>query len=437
MSIFKDTGTLSAKKAKQTGLQDEELYSEFEEYGINLTGSTGQRYYEDFKADNYNEVIRENEALKEELFGNSDGSKPAGSVKKSRKDKKAEKAAKKEQDAIKKAAKQVKKKSKGRKVKRIILAILLILVVFVGYLFSLLGRINKDDIDESALGIVDVPGYTNILILGVDSRDMESTEGARTDMIMIASINDSTKEVTLTSVFRDTYLRMGATEDYDKITHAHAYGGPEMTIRSLNDAMDLDIDDYVLVNFKGVADAIDALGGIEIDVEDYEIEQLNKYAKETAKVIGRDGFDSEVTEPGLQTLDGCQAVSYGRIRKGVGDDFKRTERMRIVLQTVADELKTMNIIKLTRFAGALMPEIKTDIGTVDIMKYIFMLKSMDFSGSEGFPYNPMTGTRNGASCVFAIDLESDVIEMHEKVFGQADYDPTETCKEISYYASYY
>ena len=114
---------------------------------------------------------------------------------------------------------------------------------------------------------------------------MDNFDETRSDAIMMVSINEETSDVKLLSVYRDTYLKMGDTSTYDKITHACFYGGPELTMKTLNQAMDLNISNYVVVNFKAVADLVDAVGGIEVDVQDYEISELNKYTIETAENI--------------------------------------------------------------------------------------------------------------------------------------------------------
>ena len=119
-----------------------------------------------------------------------------------------------------------------------------------------------------------VDGYINLLALGVDSRDMSNIKGTRSDMIMVISIDQTTYDVKLTSVYRDTYTKIGDTSTYDKITHACAYGGPELTMKTLNQMLDIDLQNYVVVNFKAVADLVDAVGGIEVDVDQKEINQL-------------------------------------------------------------------------------------------------------------------------------------------------------------------
>lgn len=331
------------------------------------------------------------------------------------------------------------RRRRRRRINVFLLVIILILAAAVfaaAYASSILGKIHREELSTSDLDQVEVPGYTNILLLGVDSRDMDSTEGSRSDAIMIASINDETGAIKLTSIYRDTYMEMGDTGDFDKITHAHYFGGPEMTIKSINRALDLDIESYVLFNFKTVADAVDAMGGIDVTVEDYEIEELNKYTKESAKIVGKEDYNL-VEEPGDYTLDGAQAVSYGRIRKGVGDDYKRTDRMREVFSKMIEKAKAMKPTQLLGFASVVAPEIKTNMSNRELTELAIKSRHMKVKSSKGFPYNKTSGLIGGVSYVLAENLGQDVIEFHEKVFKEKDYELSETALNISWTASYY
>lgn len=326
----------------------------------------------------------------------------------------------------------------------IVLAVLLIAAAVVGaWAYSFMhkavdimndgtGNVGAEltDDEDYDLSIVDVDGYVNILLLGVDSRNMDNIKGTRSDMIMIASINTETYDVTLTSVYRDTYLKLGDTSTYDKITHACVYGGPEMTIKSLNQAMDLNIQNYAIVNFKVVADIVDAVGGIEVDVQEKEIYQLNKYTKATARNIGETDYNL-VTSPGVQTLQGVQAVSYGRIRKGVGDDFKRTERMRIVVSKVFEKAKKMSFSDLKKIVNLIVPQVKTNLQMEDILALGIRLPKYSISSGAGWPYHCSTGNLNKVSYVFPANLAQNTLELHQTIFGQEDYTPSSTVYSIS------
>ena len=312
----------------------------------------------------------------------------------------------------------------------VVLALIIVGIMAYGYFNGIVNEMHEPTPEDYDLSLVDVDGYINILLLGVDSRDMSNLKGTRSDMIMIASINKETNDVKLTSVYRDTYLKLGDTPTYDKITHACVYGGPEMTMKSLNQAMDLNITNYAIVNFKAVADLVDAIGGITVDVQQGEIYQLNKYTKATARNIGRENYNL-VKEPGVQTLEGVQAVSYGRIRKGVGDDFKRTERMRIVVSKVFEKAKTMAFSDLKKIIDMMVPQVKTNLKMNDILALGIRLPQYNISTGSGWPYKWSTGTINKVSYVFPVGLASNTTMLHQEVFGQMDYVPSATVNAIS------
>ena len=318
-----------------------------------------------------------------------------------------------------------------KKVTFFVLILLLISIIAVGaFALFKLSMINKTTLKKEDLSCVDVDGYVNILLLGVDSRDMENYSGSGADAIMILSLKEETGEVKLTSVYRDTYMKFSETDTYGKITDANRIGGPEMMIKSLNQALDLNIHQYIVVNFKMVADLVDSVGGITVDVEDYEIQQLNKYTKQTANNIGVKKYKL-VKKSGKQTLEGVQAVSYGRIRKGVGDDFKRTERMRIVVSKVLAKLQTMSFKELNNMLNTLLPQVQTNIKTKDMLIMASKLPTYKISGSKGWPYQVTTGYLNGISYVFADDLISNTIKLHKTVFKQDDYKASDVVATMS------
>lgn len=277
------------------------------------------------------------------------------------------------------------KQEKWKKGLIIGVAVLLVITLALGgFALSKLNKLNRVSLNERELGCVDVNGYINILLLGVDSRDMKNIEGAGADAIMILSIKEETGEVKLMSVYRDTYLKMGDEEYYDKITNANRVGGPALMMKTLNQALDLNISKFAVVNFKAVSDLVNAVGGITVNVEDYEIQQLNKYTIQTARNIGQDDYQL-VEKAGEQTLEGVQAVSYGRIRKGVGDDYKRTERMRIVISLVFEKVKTMDVATLNELMDLMLPQVQTNLSNRDIFTLAARLASFNIQGSAGWP----------------------------------------------------
>ena len=227
----------------------------------------------------------------------------------------------------------MRKKKKMNKGLKIFLIILLVLVIFIlglgvaGYTFvnGKIGKMQKENIDTTAVGIneetkQELKGYRNIALLGIDSRADDYGLGNRSDCMMIASINQETNEIKLISVYRDTYVYVmeNGTKRLDKITHAYSYGGAQNTLKSLNEAMDLNITEFVTVNFDAVIAAVDSLGGVYIDIDNSEIKYINDYIDATSQSSGIKS--THVTKTGRQKLDGVQAVAYSRIRYTSGGD---------------------------------------------------------------------------------------------------------------------
>ena len=324
---------------------------------------------------------------------------------------------------------------KGLKIWQKILIALLVLVIGAGmgayiYVNHMLDNLDKIDVDKDKLGIVDVDGYVNFLVMGVDSRDMNDFKGSRTDALILVSLEEKTNKVKLTSIYRDTMLKMGNTDKYDKITHAFAYDGPANTVKSINQAMDLDVDKFVVINWKTVVDMINAAGGVTLDIEDYEIDEMNRCTEETARVVGN-GEYTPITSPGKQTVDCYQAVGYGRMRNGVGDDIKRTERMRIVIESLLNKLKKSSPKKIDKVLKTTMPLIKTNISKGDIFSLATRVPKFKVTKSASFPYNYTGGMIDGVYYLIPNTLRESVVELHKKVFGQKEYQPSQNVRQIS------
>ena len=187
-------------------------------------------------------------------------------------------------DKERKTKKKKKKKSSLGLLISIVLVLIFITTIIVAMVFGLsflgeqLDKITKTDvtedlcIDERVAG--ELKDYRNIALIGIDARDMESDENTRSDAMIIVSIEKKTGEIRLISLYRDTYLDLGY--GLDKLTHAYYYGGVEMTVQAMNRNLDMNIEEFAVVNWKAVADAVDALGGVEIDIQESEIKELNK-----------------------------------------------------------------------------------------------------------------------------------------------------------------
>ena len=296
-----------------------------------------------------------------------------------------------------------------------------------------IGKMQKVDINEGNLGITtneNLEGYRNIAIFGVDSRSNNLDVGNRSDCIIIANINNKTKEVKLISVYRDTYVQISenGSNKLDKITHAYAYGGPELAIQTLNTNLDLNIKEFVTVNFDSVAEAVDQLGGITMTLTSEEVDYANDYIRETARVTGKSA--TYISSSGKQTLNGVQAVAYSRIRYTSGGDYKRTERMRDVLTAMLAKLKTKSLSEINKFADKILPEVYTNISSGDILALTPSLMSYKITESIGWPYTTKGITLNRWYGV-PVTLEQNVTQLHKEAFGESDYTPSETVKNIS------
>ncbi|HWT26921.1 MAG TPA: LCP family protein, partial [Mobilitalea sp.] len=265
--------------------------------------------------------------------------------------------------------KNVKKKKKKRLITILIVEITIVLLLFIGYQLyhSTLGKIQHDSSMDYAIDKnvnVKTAGYRNIVIFGVDSRENALEKSTNSDTIIIASVNNKTKDVKLVSVYRDTYVNI-PVRGYDKINAAYFTGGYSRALTTLNKNFDLDLKEYVTVNFEAVVKAIDLLGGITIDVQDNEWHYLNGYVNELNKINGTNV--PHIKGPGTQVLNGTQATAYARIRYTAGGDFKRTERQRLVITKMFEKLKSSDIQTVNSFIKEVFPQVYTNLSSTEIL----------------------------------------------------------------------
>lgn len=328
------------------------------------------------------------------------------------------------------------RKKKKRRRKRILVLTLEILVLAVlcviAYGMFKIGKMDLNILNKENLEVYkDTGPYTNIALFGLDSREGELGSGVQSDCMMIASINNETNDVKIISVYRDTLLQQ-ADGTYEKANSAYHDGGPEMAIRLLNRNFDLDIQRYVSVNFNALVDVIDALGGIDMELTQEEAFYTNGYAFETAQVVGKE-MTHLPEEAGTYHLNGIQAVGYARIRYTEGMDFKRTERQRVVLQKVAEKAKKANIITLNQIVDDVFPQISTNLTLSDMLGFAANIMSYNIVETTGFPYAVTTDetVRNHeGSYVVPIDFVSNVAQLHQNLFGETAYQPSEKVQQI-------
>ena len=355
----------------------------------------------------------------------------------------------------KKSSNSSKKKSGKKKTTKIVLFIIeiLILLVMVFVLWTVLkvDKVGKVDLPEEDIiinpeveklqesGDSVLKGYRNIALFGVDSTQGALSKNTRSDTIMIASINLDTGDCKLVSVYRDTYLNL-SNDSYNKCNAAYAKGGPMQAINMLNMNLDMNITDFVTVGFSGLTETIDALGGVYIDVKEEEISHLNNYqisivgtTKDGKTYTAAEGSYTPVTQAGYQKLNGLQATAYCRIRY-VGNDFERTARQRRVLKAVADEAKKASPAQLEKIASSVFDKVYTSLDLSEIVELLGSINKYNIVDEGGFPASDMitTGTIGSkGSCVVPLDLESNVVWLHEFLFGEENYEPSSAVKEYS------
>ena len=337
------------------------------------------------------------------------------------------------------------KKKRARRKKRLIGMLIaeFFLIVILGAGVWALGKMDKlqsedvgdvdmnEDIDEDTAKLL--KGYTNVALFGIDTRTIgDLGAGNRSDTMIIASINNETKEVKLMSVYRDSYLNR-ADDTYGKCNAAYKSGGPKQAMEMLNTNLDLNIQYYVSVDFVALIKTIDALGGIDIDVQDDEWEYVNAYMYETTEISEDylDHYSPFLEGPGLQTLDGLQATAYCRIRYTAGRDFKRTERQRTVISKIVEKAKGAGLGTINKIVDEVFPLVSTNIPKTTMIGMAAGMMSYELGESGGFPTYLENKKINKQDMVIPADLEANVKELHKFLFGEEDYYPSPTVIKIS------
>lgn len=337
-----------------------------------------------------------------------------------------------------------KEKRKKSKIKKIIICsvveIFTLAAIFIyGYLLKTWNMIARPEVRIEAVENNNISvekkkemeGYWNIAVFGVDSRGSSVVErGINSDVIMVVSINKDTGDIKIVSVFRDTYLNISDKNSYNKINQAYAIGGPEQALAALNKNLDLNIQHYVAFNWKAVADGINILGGVDnIPISKAELYYINAYITETVKVTKVGSV--QLTHTGEQHLDGVQAVAYGRLRY-MDNDFARTERQRNILKAAFAKAKTAGFSVLNNIMVVCFPQVATNIDFNEVIEMAQNITQYNIADTGGFPWS--RGDANigkKGDCVIPTTLESNVVKLHEFLFGDVNYTPSDAVLNIS------
>lgn len=265
----------------------------------------------------------------------------------------------------------------------IILAIaaLAILIAVVGVFFYFTSRLNIEVFDsEEGQGVISMlnendDGVTNILLIGADNdvgSGMDSPGNA--DGLVIVSINDAKKQITLTSLMRDIRV-IKPNGHATKLTIAYHDGGPELLIECIERNLEIDIDNYVLLTYHDIVKIVDAAGGIDMELYEDEIYHMQEKIEAVSKTVGVYWGDHmiPVDQPGVHKLNGIQAAAFMRVRMAGNGDYERTERARRIILGLKDNVDRMNLVKLASFANEVLPCITTDIAQDEIAGHIVRL----------------------------------------------------------------
>lgn len=343
------------------------------------------------------------------------------------------------------------------KTKKILFAVeIIVLLLFIGGLYvygqlnSKLDKINQPVLDDSKIKVnqevqdsIDsqestLTGYTTYALFGIDHRDKNTALGGEnSDTIIIASVNNDTKDVKLVSVYRDTLLNLG-NDTYSKANAAYAYGEAEQAITMLNTNLDLNISEYANVNFNALTTIIDDLGGLDMDMSYAEIVHMNNYCVETSEETGKDYTPIELPDrpddiEAVQYhyhLNGVQATSYCRIRYTASLDMGRTERQRRVIQMIVSKAKSAGLGKIFKIMDDVFPMVTTSMTKDEILQLLPTLIGYSVDDTTGFPTSYKFSNVKG-SIIVPTTLETNVIELHKFLYGDEAYTPSATVKANS------
>lgn len=329
--------------------------------------------------------------------------------------------------------------AKKRKVKRrrrvfVLLAEIFTLMILlgIGYVMNKYDKIQLNLFGEGDILVNEgakQEDYTTIALFGGDSREGQLEAGTHADTIMIVSIDKETKEVKIVSIYRDL-LTMQTNGKIKKANNAYFTGGPKDAINMLNQNFDLDIEDYVTVDFGAMVDVVDLLGGIEIEVTKAEAEEMNRHIVGTAQSVGKKASNMK---GGLQTLNGVEAVTYSRIRKNVGGDYGRTERQRIVIQKLVEKVKQTDISTLNKIIDEVFSQVSTSFTLKEIISLAAGVMQYELGESAGFAFERTDGSVEGiGSVVIPLGVVENVEELHAFLYPKDDdYTVSDTVKEIA------
>ena len=315
------------------------------------------------------------------------------------------------------------------KTKKIIIVLFALLItiplMILGYVYYQMnsmydGTSTSTSVEEDYGSIIVSDKITNILLIGTDERSKD--ERGRADAIMIATIDEKHRGIKITSIARDTYVNIPTKNRKEKINHAYSYGGASLLKETVESNFDIEISNYVRVNFNSFTEIIDALGGLELDVKKSELSELNKFIPECYEASSKKKPIKYIDTEGKQILNGYQTLSYARIRKN-DSAIERDRRQREVIQSLMNEFSRMNLFEVPKVINAITKYVTTDMKPSEMLKYAqkvlkmgnFEIKQLEFPMAE---YSK-GGIIDGKGWVLQFNEKKCIPLLHEFIFESA------------------
>lgn len=342
---------------------------------------------------------------------------------------------------IRRMQENMKEPRKGGKKRKIILTCVIVFAILVTaallaflFLWDKYRKIDKIELKETKVNElpeqteVVMKGYKTYAVFGLDNRSNGDFKSGNSDTIIVVSINQDTGEIKMASIYRDTYLDIKDGR-FRKANAAYSAGGPQQAVNMLNKNLDLNITEYVAVDFNAVVDAVDMLGGVELDIAKNEVGYMNDYIDGVSEVTGKPAH--HVTA-GTQLCDGVQATGYARIRYTTGWDYKRTERQRTVVTKMFEKAKQSDVFTLNNMVDKIVEEVSTNIELSEMLERIGEIGSYYMGENTGFPFEKESAdVGKQGDMVIPVDLENNVVELHKFLYANEEYTPSDTVKKLS------
>ncbi len=271
-------------------------------------------------------------------------------------------------------------------------------------------------------------GYYTVAVFGLDSRSGNVGKEALSDVNILVRVDRATGEIKLVSLYRDTYTKISSSGTYHKLNEAYFRGGPEQAVWAVEHNTDVKVDDYAAFNWKAVVDAINILGGVDLEITDAEFKYINAFITETVNSTGVGSYQLE--SAGMNHLDGVQAVAYARLRL-MDTDYQRTERQRKVIGLALAKAKSADYQTLYTLVSTILPQISTSVTIDDLIPFAKDIRKFEIAETAGFPFDKKGADVGKLDCVIPVTLESNAVKLHAFLYPDRQYAPSSELHEIS------